>query len=145
MPLTELRLGLPGQVFCGPMPFGLYDTEGEILYELKRVNISTVIVLAEEQECIEKAKCDLIALYQQEGIDVINLPTPNYGIPSEDRLMSTLRETIDRVGQGHKVLVHCSAGIGHTSLFAALLAKKVLGLSGNEAIHWVGQHNRGLL
>ena len=40
MLLTELPLGLPGRIFGGPMPFGDYDPEGEVLSEFRQKEIS---------------------------------------------------------------------------------------------------------
>ncbi|MDI6890887.1 MAG: protein-tyrosine phosphatase family protein [Thermodesulfovibrionales bacterium] len=36
-----------------------------------------------------------------------------------------------------KFVIHCSAGVGRTGLFAACLAKRILGLSGEDAVRWV--------
>lgn len=36
-----------------------------------------------------------------------------------------------------KFVIHCSAGVGRTGLFAACLARKILDLSGVDAIKWV--------
>ncbi|MFH1702212.1 MAG: protein-tyrosine phosphatase family protein [Nitrospirota bacterium] len=33
--------------------------------------------------------------------------------------------------------MHCSAGVGRTGLFATCLARKILDLSGVDAIKWV--------
>jgi protein-tyrosine phosphatase len=38
---------------------------------------------------------------------------------------------------GRHVAVHCRAGMGRTGMFAACLAREVLGLSGNEALVWI--------
>ena len=138
--LTRLPLGLAGQIFGSAMPFGLYDPDGQLIQELKRAAVTTIVLLAEIEECREKAGRDLVALYKQEGLLVLSLPIPNYGIPPHESLGDTLTETIARATQGENILIHCSAGIGRTPLFAALLAKKILGLSGIEAIRWIWQN-----
>ena len=122
------------------MPFGLYDPEGALLQELKAVDISAIVLLAEIEECKEKTGKDLLTVYREEGLAVFALPTPNYGIPSNGQLADVLKQARGRASDGHNVLIHCSAGLGRTALFAALLAKDVLGLSGREAIEWLGQH-----
>jgi protein-tyrosine phosphatase len=138
--LTVYPFNLRGQVYGSPMPFGLYDHGGTLLQELKAANVTAVVLLAEIEECREKTGRDLLALYEEEGLRVLSLPTPNYGIPSNGQLADVLKQARGRASDGHNVLIHCSAGLGRTALFAALLAKDVLGLSGREAIEWLGRH-----
>ena len=122
------------------MPFGLYDPGGTLLQELKAAEISVIVLLAEIEECKEKTGRDLLALYREEGLTVFPLPTPNYGIPFNGQLADVLKQVKGRASEGHNILIHCSAGLGRTALFASLLAKDVLGLSGQEAIEWLGRH-----
>lgn len=138
--LTEFHFDLAGKIFGSAMPFGLYDPDGQLLPALKSVNVSVVVLLADIEECREKSGRDLVSLYQEEGLTVLPFPIPNYGIPHHESLSDTLTETIARATQGQNILIHCSAGIGRTPFFAALLAKKVLGLSGIEAIRWIWQN-----
>jgi len=141
MTFTEFPLGLPGRVFGSPLPFGTYDRNGELFLELKRQDISVVVVLAEDGECLEQAKLDLPALYSTQGFQVIHLPIPNYGVPSHGPLEVAVTKTIEYANASQSALIHCSAGIGRTALFAIFLAMKVVGLSGRDAIRWVGKHN----
>lgn len=127
------------------MPFGLYDQGGMLLQELKAADVSAIVLLAEIEECREKTGRDLLALYEEEGLTVFSLPTPNYGIPCIRQLADVLKQARGRASDGHNVLIHCSAGLGRTALFAALLAKDVLGLSGREAIEWLGRHKADAL
>lgn len=138
--LTEYPLGLQGKMYGSAMPFGLYDPNGLLLRKMREAQISSVVLLAEGEECLEKTGRDLLALYREEGLMVFPLPTPNYGIPSNGQLADVLKQAKGRASDGHNVLIHCSAGLGRTALFAALLAKDVLGLSGREAIEWLGRH-----
>jgi len=103
------------------MPFGLYDPGGTLLQDLKAADISSVVLLAEIEECKEKTGRDLLALYREEGLTVFPLPMPNYSIPSNGQLAAVLKQAKGRVSDGHNILIHCSAGLGRTALFAALL------------------------
>ena len=141
MTLTEFPLGLPGRVFGSPMPFGIYDQDGELFPELKRQNISVVIVLAEDAEYIEQTQRDLPAFYSTQGFEVIHLPIPNYGVPLHEPFEVAITKTTEYANASQNALIHCSAGIGRTALFAVFLAMKVLGIPGREAIRWVGQHH----
>ena len=140
MSFTLYPLNLSGQVYGSPMPFGLYDPDGKLLHELKAANISAIVLLAEIEECREKTGRDLLSLYRDEGLTVFPLPTPNYGGPSNVQLVDVLKLTSVHASEGHNILIHCSAGLGRTALFAALLAKHVLSLSGTAAIEWLARH-----
>lgn len=140
MSFTLYPLNLSGQIYGSPMPFGLFDPDGKLLHDLKAVNISAIVLLAEIEECREKTGRDLLSLYQEEGLTVFSLPTPNYGVPSTVQLVDVLKQTSVHASEGHNILIHCSAGLGRTALFAALLAKYVLGLSGSAAIEWLARH-----
>ena len=141
MTFTEFPLGLPGHIFGSPMPFGDYDKDGALFDELRRQDIAVVVVLAEHAEYLEQTQRNLPALYSTQGFQVIHLPIPNYGIPSLGPLDIALTKTIEYANTSQSTLIHCSAGIGRTALFAVFLAMKVLGLSGRDAIRWVGQHH----
>ena len=135
--LTELPLGLPGCIFRSPMPFGDFDPQGSALNAFKKQEVSVVVVLAGDEECVRKAGRDLRALYAQEGFGVIHVPILDFAAPAKVRLEHALSATIGHAQAGHHVAIHCHAGIGRTGMFAACLAKRVLGLSGSEAIEWV--------
>ena len=143
--LTLYPLNLPGQIYGSPMPFGLYDPSGKLLQDFKAAGTYGVGLLAELEECREKTGRDLLAVYREEGLTVFPLPITNYGIPSTGRLADVLKQTSEQAVQGHHILIHCSAGLGRTALIATLLARYVLGLSGAEAIEWLGRHQPGAL
>lgn len=141
--ITELPFGFPGRIFRSPMPFGAYDPKGEALHEFKQKEISVVVLLAEDEECLRKARRNLRSIYIQEGFQVVHLPVPDFGVPLKDDLDPVITSTVDYARGGHNIAVHCSAGIGRTGLFVAYLAKRVFGFSGTEAINWVRQYIPG--
>jgi len=100
-----------------------------------------VVLLAEDQECLDNTQRNLPVLYAESGLQVIHLPIPNYGVPPIGALEVSINETICYAHAQRHALIHCSAGLGRTALFAIFLAMKILGLSGREAIGWVGQHH----
>ena len=141
--LTELPLGLLGKIYRSPMPFGPFDSGGIIFPAYKANNVSVVVVLAEEDECLQKAKRNLRTFYTQEGLEVIHSPIRDFSVPSLTDLQTGLNQTISHAKDGRNVAIHCSAGIGRTGLFAALLARALLGLTGEEAIRWVRRYIEG--
>ena len=144
--ITEFSLDLPGRVFGSPMPFGIYDQERRILGEAKKQNISVVVALAEEAECMEQIGCSLSALYSQHCLQLIALPITNYGVPQPGPLEQAIAKTIQHAQLNRNILIHCSAGIGRTAFFATCIAMRVLKLRGRQAIKWIGDcYPRALL
>ena len=137
MPLTELPFGFPGRIFRSPMPFGPYDLHGEVYDQFREEQIAVVVLLADDHECLQKAGRNLRALYLDAGMQVLYLPIPDFGVPAKDDLEQAVHHTIAYAQAGRHIVIHCSAGIGRTGLFAAYLAKRCLGLSGAEALQWV--------
>jgi protein-tyrosine phosphatase len=137
--LTELDFGTPGRVYRGPMPFGPYDSDG-LLFQVYRANaISTVVVLAEAEECLRKTGQDLLAFYREQGLEVIHCPIPDLAIPQWQPFEDALLGVSEKARTGQNTVVHCSAGIGRTGFFMACLAHQLLGLDGDSAILWVRQ------
>lgn len=141
--LTELPFGLSGRIFRSPMPFGKYDPTGSVYEEFKRNNISVIVLLATEEECLEKASENLAERYRKDGFQIVHLPITDFSIPSKDDLLHAISKTLEHAEKGHNIVIHCSAGIGRTGLFAACLARHILGLSGDEAISWIRRYIPG--
>ena len=145
MPLTELPFHLSGRIFRGPMPFSVYDPEGDSLLEFKRENGSLIVLLAEEEECMERTGQDLKSLYLCQGFEVLHLPIRDFDVPTKEDLEGAVKKTIERARAGQTIVIHCHAGLGRTGLFVAYLAKHVLGLSNAEAILWTRKYIPGAL
>ena len=140
MYLTELPYHLPGRIFRSPMPFSVYDPQGDSLLQFKREKGSLIVLLAEEAECIERTGQNLKSLYYREGFQVIHLPIPDFDVPSKEGLEEAVMKTVKHAQAGQNIVIHCHAGLGRTGMFVAYLAKKVLGLSGDEAIRWTRKY-----
>jgi hypothetical protein len=80
--LIELPFGLHGRIFRSPMPFGSYDPDGAIYPAYKQQKITIIVVLADDEECLRKAKRNLLKLYAADGFHVIHLPIPDFGVPA---------------------------------------------------------------
>lgn len=135
--LIELPYSFPGRIFRSPMPFSQFD-RSDIWDAYKDNRVEMVVVLAEQGEYLVYAGRDLPAFYRSQGLDALHIPVPDFGVPLdrqtwEDGLIHVARTA----REGKNIAIHCLAGIGRTGTFLACLAKKELGLEGEEAIRWV--------
>ena len=122
------------------MPFSVYDPQGDSLLQFKREKGSLIVLLAEEEECVIRTGVNLKSLYFKQGFQVLHLPIPDFDVPSKEDLEEAIKKTVEHAQAGQNILIHCHAGLGRTGLFVAYLAKRVLGLSSEEAIHWTRKY-----
>jgi protein-tyrosine phosphatase len=136
--LTELPYDLPGRVYRSPMPASrIYDPAGQVLPAYHAAGVQVVVVLTPWEEVQQKSSVDLRAAYTEAGMDVIYLPTPDFGVPEEPAFQKALDEALAAARAGKNVVVHCHAGLGRTGIFAACMAKVVFDLDGRQAFDWV--------
>ena len=135
--LTELPFNLPGRVFRSRMPFKSGDSQGKIFEQFRQEKISVIVMMADDEECIIETGRDLRAFYYVKGFQVTYLPTPDFGVPTIKALSDAVDATINKAHSGKNIVVHCNGGLGRTGMFLACMAKRVLALSGEDAISWV--------
>jgi protein-tyrosine phosphatase len=143
--LTELPLALPGRVFRSPMPFSYYDPDHLIFEHYCQEQVAVVVLLNDDSETEVKAGRNLRQYYISQGLQVIHLPIPDFSIPERASLENAVSEAIQQAQTGQNLAIHCYAGLGRTGLFAACLAKRVLGLGDDEAVRWIRTHVPGAL
>jgi protein-tyrosine phosphatase len=136
-PLIELPFGLPGRVFRSPMPFRASDPQGEIFRQYIEQQVSVVVVLVDDAECLARSGRHLRLFYESNGLEVIHLPISDFDVPTQETLNAAIEAALDRARAGKNLAVHCYAGYGRTGMFLACMARRVLGMSANEAIEWV--------
>jgi len=138
--LRELPFNLPGHIFGGVMPFGLFDPSRECFSEFRPKGIQVIVLLAENEECLRITGRNLVNFYKKEGYEVIHLPIPDAGVPSIENLEHASTLVIEHANRGRNILIHCHAGVGRTGVFMVHLAKIVFGFSGEQAIQWVKRY-----
>lgn len=143
--ITELPFGFQGKVFRSPMPFSRFDPERKMLWEYHKRNISVIVLLIEDRECLEIAGKDLRSEYLTHGFEVIYLPIPDFDLPELSKLDDSIQTALERIQEGKNLVVHCHAGNGRTGLFLACLAERALGYPGEEAILWLRKFIPGAL
>lgn len=78
------------------------------------------------------------------GIDLLHVPIPDFGTPTEEDLLRVTGWVTERLGRDVPVAVHCFAGIGRTgTVLAAVLV--VEGLDAESAIAEVRRARPGSL
>jgi len=137
MSLTYLPYNLPGNIYRSPMPFGAFDKEGDTFEAFGWHDIDTVVMLNSDAEALARAGRSLRELYETKGFQVIQLPIADFDVPTLENLDHTLDAIEVEALQGRNLVIHCYAGLGRTGTAAALLARRNLGLGGQEAIDWI--------
>ena len=136
--LTRLPYGLAGEIYRSPMPFSpAFDPGNEVLDAYIEAGVDTVVMLTSDEEAQAITGRSLRSVYQQMGYDVIYVPVPDFSIPAPGQFENALPQALAAAQAGRTIAIHCHAGLGRSGIFAACLAKEVLGISGEEAFAWV--------
>ena len=136
--INEIPYGFKGKVFQSPMPFSPYDPITQVWSSYLAERIDIVVVLAENQEILVNANRDLIDFYESNGLSVLHYPIQDFHTPVDIQSFDSLITKINaQASSGRNLVCHCLAGIGRTGLILAAIARKSLGLGGDEAILWL--------
>jgi protein-tyrosine phosphatase len=125
------------------MPYSSYDPAGEILEAYIDSGVSLIVLLADDNECLRKTGRNLRELYISNALEVVYLPVEDFGVPDGAELEVAIVGAAAHAAKGGSFAIHCHAGIGRTGVFAACLAKRAIGLTGEESIRWVRQYIPG--
>lgn len=83
-----------------------------------RSGIGVVVSLLEREEVDDLDLKMEASLCEKRGIDFLSFPIPDRGIPSDANAAMTF--AADVVSRGKPVAIHCRAGIGRSSIMAAV-------------------------
>ncbi|MCJ7716179.1 MAG: hypothetical protein MUO54_06630, partial [Anaerolineales bacterium] len=104
--LTKMPYTYPGEVYRSPMPFSLYD-QLDIWQSYKEQDIDLVVILVEPQEYLVYARRDLPEFYRSHDMEVLHLPVPDFGIPTDISAWENgLRTAAHAAEDGKNVAVH---------------------------------------
>jgi atypical dual specificity phosphatase len=127
------------------MPYNASDPEGRLLEQYQREHINLIVMLVDVVETIRVTGIDLRTIYQEMGFEISYFPVSDFGVPSKEALQITIDQTIRDAHSGKNILVHCNGGLGRTGMFLACFAKRVLNLSGEQAVSWIREFIPGAI
>jgi protein-tyrosine phosphatase len=146
--LPQEELELPGQLGLTLAP-GKKTDEKDVRWErdletdLKRLReeygVGVLASLMERDEYSDLEIPDLSQKAEEQGMEVLYLPIPDYGVPSaseDDDYRPFIEDIANRIEEGETVVVHCRGGLGRSGLVAASILV-ALGRSAEAAIKTV--------
>jgi protein-tyrosine phosphatase len=106
----------------------------------KRAGIGIVVSLLERDEIDDLGLGMEATLCKENGIQYVSFPIPDRGVPNDFEAVRRFAANI--VGQGKPIAIHCRAGIGRSSIIAAVIMM-ISGIGAGEALSAIGKA-RGL-
>lgn len=107
-----------GNIGMMARPRGNDWLEDEII-KLKERDINCIVSLLERSEIYELEIEKEAFFCNKNGIDYINYPIKDRGIPEKKTFINLIIEIYKRVKQSEKIVIHCRMGIGRTSMVSA--------------------------
>ena len=124
--------GWPGTLSTMACPAGDVALARELaLLRRSGVDVVLSLLMPEEESFLGVAEEERLA--GESGLTFLRLPAPDMSVPDRSAAAAMAAELADRLRAGEHVAVHCRAGIGRSSV-AAALALCALGLSPGEAV-----------
>ncbi len=154
--LPQQALELPGRLGLTFAPGKKTDeTDGrwerDLETDLQRLRdeygVEALVSLMEHNEYSDLQIPEFFQKAEERGMDVLHLPIPDYGVPSdpeEDKYRPLVEDVAGRLEEGHTVVVHCRGGLGRSGLVAASVLV-ALGHPSGEAIRIVRMAREGAL
>jgi nicotinamide-nucleotide amidase len=135
----RIPLDVPGELFVSPMPYGRYDSQ-RVFRHFKQEEIQRVVILLSDQEIKKRCRRDLKKLYRKHRMAITQFPMVDFLQPGHGDMDQLIPELADRLRQGERIVVHCHAGVGRSSVVVACLAAVIQQMRIEEAIQHVKSH-----
>ncbi|MGA1864448.1 MAG: dual specificity protein phosphatase family protein [bacterium] len=132
----QILLNAPGKLYTSPMPFGAYDYGNRLLNIYKKNKIQHVFLLVTDTELKKKARRDLLKLYAKNDISYSRYVIHDLQAPSIEVINDLVQEAVERL-KTQRVIIHCHAGVGRTSVAVCCIVIAVEGFTVDKAIEYV--------
>lgn len=154
--LPSEELELPGQLGISFAPGKKTSETGgrwerDLETDLKRLKeeyqVEVLVSLMEHAEYSELEIPDLFQQAEERGMEVLHLPIPDYGVPTDpeaDDYGPLIEDVAKRLEEGETVVVHCRGGLGRSGMFAASVLV-ALGRPAEEAMEVVREARKGAI
>jgi protein-tyrosine phosphatase len=123
--------GLPGTLYIMPKPSGEWLHED--IGHFESLGIKLIVSMLETAEASELLLDSERAICAEYGVDFIQFPVPDRGLPEETSFSQLIRNISARLRNAETVAVHCRAGIGRSGM-AVCAALGEFGYSASQAI-----------
>ncbi len=113
---------------------------------LVKYGVTMLVSLVEDWELYDfwsGGEYEFIGVFEETGIRVVRLPTPDFGAPDPHEACKVLGIIHREIKRGGKVVIHCYGGIGRTGTLLAAYLIIYEGLSLEEAVEEVGRFGAG--
>ncbi len=105
----------------------------------KRSGVEIVVSLLERHEIDDLGLENEAALCAESGIQYLSFPIPDRGVPDDPDIAMRFADEI--AGRGKPIAIHCRAGIGRSSLLAAVVLIS-RGINAVDALSAIGRARR---
>jgi protein-tyrosine phosphatase len=123
------------------------DLETDLQRFRDEYGVEALVSLMEHDEYSELQIPEFFQKAEERGLDVLHLPIPDYGVPSdpeEDKYRPLIEDVAGRLEEGQTVVVHCRGGLGRSGLVATSVLV-ALGHPSGEAIRILRMAREGAL
>ncbi len=140
---VDLPGGVRGRLRLHSMP-GRNEPLETIWASIRAEDVRVILCLTDREEIRAKSPAYDAALATNTVPCAVEcFPIPDYGVPEEREAFWALASGIaQRLTRGHRILIHCGAGIGRTGMLAAcvLLALGQSEAGATQAVSAAGSH-----
>ena len=112
----------PGRLWTMAAPEG-DDRLEEQIELLRDAGVTTLVSLLDEREAAGLGLADERVIAGRAGVRFVQLPTSDFGVPERSAALTVARELRNELLAGGGVAIHCRAGIGRSSLLAAVVLR----------------------